>query len=190
MCKHLSELKATFSSLPHCLLPSSQPNPEATVVIRWPAVKLPSSRFSILTTVASRSCPQWQCKDLVFCLPYLWGKIDSQLLLLMRKCRHHLISWDLIWMKIVVWNYLQTEGMIILIIQFAVFIKCISIEITIQLNSQIGCFRWSPNPRLKHLIGFRSGFSRREISSVYLWCWWQRTKIERQNSMRNLWIKA
>ena len=39
-------------------------------------------------------------------------------------------------------------------------------------------------------IGFRSGFSRREISSVYLWCWWQRTKIERQNSMRNLWIKA
>ena len=32
-------------------------------------------------------------------------------------------------MKIVVWNYLQTEGMIILIIQFAVFIKCISIEI-------------------------------------------------------------
>ena len=39
-------------------------------------------------------------------------------------------------------------------------------------------------------IGFRSGFSRREISSVYLWCWWQRTKIERQNSMRNLWIKS
>ena len=40
------------------------------------------------------------------------------------------------------------------------------------------------------IIGFRSGFSRREISSVYLWCWWQRTKIERRNSMRNLWIKA
>ena len=39
-------------------------------------------------------------------------------------------------------------------------------------------------------IGFRSGFNRREISSVYLWCWWQRTKIERQNSMRNLWISA
>ena len=39
-------------------------------------------------------------------------------------------------------------------------------------------------------IGFRSDFNRREISSVYLWCWWQRTKIERQNSMRNLWIKA
>ena len=45
--------------------------------------------------------------------------------------------------------------------------------------------------RLKHdSIGFRSGFSRREISSVYLWCRWQRTKIERRNSMRNVWIKA
>ena len=43
---------------------------------------------------------------------------------------------------------------------------------------------------IRRLIGFRSGFSQREISSVYLWCWWQRTKIERQKSMRNLWIKA
>ena len=37
-----------------------------------------------------------QCKDLVFCPPYLWGKIDSQLLLPMGKCRHHLILQDLI----------------------------------------------------------------------------------------------
>ena len=50
-----------------------------------------------------------QCKDLVFCPPYLWGKIDSQLLLWMGKCRHHLILQDLIWIKIFGWNYLQTE---------------------------------------------------------------------------------
>ena len=39
-------------------------------------------------------------------------------------------------------------------------------------------------------IGFRSGFSRREISGVYLWWWWQRTKIERRNSMRKMWLKC
>ena len=37
-------------------------------------------------------------------------------------------------------------------------------------------------------IGFRSGFSRREISNVYLWCWWQ--WIEQRNSMRKIWLKA
>ena len=74
------------------------------------------------------------------------------LLLRMGKCRHHLISRDLIWIKIVVWNYLQTKSVLISAIQFVVFINCISIEITIQLNSSIGCFRWSPNPRLKHLL--------------------------------------
>ena len=57
------------------------------------------------------------------------------LLLRMGKCRHHLISWDLTWMKIAVWNYLQTKSVIISAIRFAVFINCISIEITIQLNS-------------------------------------------------------
>ena len=40
------------------------------------------------------------------------------------------------------------------------------------------------------VIGFRSGFSRREITSVYLWCWWQRTKTERRNSLRKIWLKA
>ena len=74
------------------------------------------------------------------------------LLLRMGKCRHHLISRDLIWIKIVVWNYLQTKSVIVSAIRFVVFINCISIEITIQLNSKIGCFRWSPNPRLKHLL--------------------------------------
>ena len=39
-------------------------------------------------------------------------------------------------------------------------------------------------------IGFRIGFSRREICSVYLWCWGQWTKIERRNSMIKLWLKA
>ena len=80
-----------------------------------------------------------------------WGKIESELLLL-RKCRHHLISRDLFGIKIVVWNYLQTDSVIILAIRFAVFVNCISIEhveITIQLNSSIGCFWWSPNSRLK-----------------------------------------
>ena len=38
------------------------------------------------------------------------------------------------WIKIVVWNYLQTDNVIILAIRFAVFVNCISIEITIQLN--------------------------------------------------------
>ena len=57
------------------------------------------------------------------------------LLLRMGKCRHHLISRDLIWIKIVIWNYLQTKSVIISVIQFAIFINCISIEITIQLNS-------------------------------------------------------
>ena len=33
------------------------------------------------------------------------------------------------------WNYLQTNSVIISAIQFVVFINCISIEITIQLNS-------------------------------------------------------
>ena len=92
-----------------------------------------------------------RCKDLVFCPPYLWSKIDSQLRPLMEKWRHHLISRDLIWIKIVVRNYLQTDNVIILVIRFAVFINCILIEIIIQLNSQIG-FRQSPNPRLKHLL--------------------------------------
>ena len=44
--------------------------------------------------------------------------------------------------------------------------------------------------RVRAVIDFRSGFSRREIFSVYLWCWWQKTKIERRNSMRRLWIKV
>ena len=44
--------------------------------------------------------------------------------------------------------------------------------------------------QLWDVIGFRSGFSRREITSVYLWCWWQRTKIERRNNMRKIWLKA
>ena len=57
------------------------------------------------------------------------------LLLRTEKYRHHLISRDLIWIKIVVWNYLQTKSVIISAIQFVVFINCISIEITIQLNS-------------------------------------------------------
>ena len=52
----------------------------------------------------------------------------------MGKCRHHLISRDLIWIKIVVWNYLQTKSVIVSAIRFVVFINCISIEITIQLN--------------------------------------------------------
>ena len=39
-------------------------------------------------------------------------------------------------------------------------------------------------------IGFRNGFRRRDISSVYLWCWWQGAKIKRLNSMRKLWLKA
>ena len=38
-------------------------------------------------------------------------------------------------MKIVVWNYFQTDSVIILAIRFAVFINCILIETTIQLNS-------------------------------------------------------
>ena len=42
------------------------------------------------------------------------------------------ISRDLIWIKIVLWNYLQTESVIILAIPFAFFINCILIEITIQ----------------------------------------------------------
>ena len=67
-----------------------------------------------------------QCKDFFFCLPYLWGKIDSQLLLWIGKCCHHLISRDLIWIKSVVWNCLQTYSVIILAIRFAVFINCIS----------------------------------------------------------------
>ena len=78
-----------------------------------------------------------QCNDLVFCPPYLWGKIDSQLLLWLVKCRHHLISRDLIWIKIVVWNYLQTESVIILAIRLAVVINCISTKVTIQSNSWI-----------------------------------------------------
>ena len=93
-----------------------------------------------------------QCKYLVFCPPYLWGKIESQLLLRMGKCRHHLISQDLIWINIVVWNYLHTESMINLAIRLAVFINCISIEIIIQWNSLIAYFRWTPNPHLKHLL--------------------------------------
>ena len=70
-----------------------------------------------------------QCKDLIFCLSYLWGKIDSQKLLRMVKCRNHLISRDLIWIMIIVWNYLQTKSVIISAIRFAVFINSISIEI-------------------------------------------------------------
>ena len=62
-------------------------------------------------------------------------QIDNQLLLRVGKCRHHIISQDLIWMKIVVLNYLQTESLVILVIRLANFINCVSIEITIQLNS-------------------------------------------------------
>ena len=40
-----------------------------------------------------------QCKDLVFCQPYWWGKIESEQLLRKGKCRHHLIPRDLIWKK-------------------------------------------------------------------------------------------
>ena len=48
-----------------------------------------------------------------------------------------------------------------------------------------------PAPNLEpSAIGFRSGFSRREISSVYPWCCWQWTKIERRNSTRKIWLKA
>ena len=50
------------------------------------------------------------------------------LLLRMGKCRHNLISRDLIWIEIVIWNYLQTKSVIISAIRFAVFINCISIE--------------------------------------------------------------
>ena len=40
------------------------------------------------------------------------------------------------------------------------------------------------------VIGFRSGFSGRDISSVYLWCWWQGTKVERLDSTSKLWLIA
>ena len=59
-----------------------------------------------------------QCKDLVFCPPF-WGKIDGPVLLL-RKCRHYLISRDLIWIKIVVGKTIYKQIMIILAIRFAV----------------------------------------------------------------------
>ena len=87
-----------------------------------------------------------------FLSPIFVRQIDNQLLLRRGKYRHHFISRDLIWITIVVWNYLQTNSAIILAIWFAIYIHCISIEITIQLNSWIGCFQWSPNPRLKHLL--------------------------------------
>ena len=48
-------------------------------------------------------------------------------------------------------NYLQTDSDYFSH-SICSFINCISVEITIQLNSQIGCFRWSPNLRLKHLL--------------------------------------
>ena len=60
-----------------------------------------------------------------------WGKIESLLLLLLGKCRHHLISQDLFWIKVVIWNYLQTDSVTILAILCAVFVNSISIEITI-----------------------------------------------------------
>ena len=40
------------------------------------------------------------------------------------------------------------------------------------------------------IISFRSGFSGCDISSVYLWCWWQGTKIEQLNSISKLWLIA
>ena len=51
---------------------------------------------------------------------------------------------------------------------------------------------WAHSSKIHRLedAHFRSGFRRRDISSVYLWCWWQGTKIERLNSMRKLWLKA
>ena len=58
------------------------------------------------------------CKDLVFCPPF-WGKIDGPVLLL-RKCRHYLISRDLIWIKIVVGKTIYKQIVIILAIRFAV----------------------------------------------------------------------
>ena len=90
-----------------------------------------------------------QCKDLAFCPHYLWGKIDSQLLLRMGKCCHHLISRDLIWIMIVVWNYLPTESVIILAIRFAVFINCIPTEITIYIiiSKNIRYLLWNRGAR-------------------------------------------
>ena len=66
-----------------------------------------------------------------FSVCHICEGFDSQLLIRMGKCRHHLISRDLIWIKVVVtvWNYLQTESVIILAIPFAFFINCIWFEI-------------------------------------------------------------
>ena len=50
------------------------------------------------------------------------------------------------------WLKLFTNRVMIITIRLAVFINYISIEMTFQLNSPIGCFWWSPNPRLKHLL--------------------------------------
>ena len=48
-----------------------------------------------------------------------WGKIDGHVLLL-RKCRHYLISRDLIWIKIVAGKTIYKQIVIILVIWFAV----------------------------------------------------------------------
>ena len=48
-----------------------------------------------------------------------WGKIDGHVLLL-RNCRHYLISRDLIWIKIVVGKTIYKQIVIILAIRFAV----------------------------------------------------------------------
>ena len=89
--------------------------------------------------------PRWKWNNGYSIVPvFLYNRLKKMLFWLLRmnllllrmgKCRHHLISRDLIWIKTVVWNYLQTKSVIISAIQFVVFINCISIEITIQLNS-------------------------------------------------------
>ena len=88
--------------------------------------------------------PRWKWNNGYSIVPVFcttdWKKIFrllrmNLLLLRMGKCRHNLISRDLIWIKIVLWNYLQKKSVIISAIQFVVFINCISIEITVQLHS-------------------------------------------------------
>ena len=64
----------------------------------------------------------------------------------------------------------------------------------LSIVAPIKLFNWSniePEVDLgvtSGVIGFRIGFSGRDIFSVYLWCWWQGTKIERLNIMSKLWL--
>ena len=69
--------------------------------------------------------------------------------------------------------------------------SCITgLQLVNQSSPSAAYMRQWTGSALVQIIGFRSGFSRREISSVYLWCWWQWTKIERRNSMRKIWLKT